>query len=593
MGKRLTPRRVAANAAHEQNVMRVAIYVRVSTEDQAEDDKTSLDDQEARCRASAESRGWIVIEVYREAGFTGTKDSRPEFNRMMRDAKAGKFDVIMAIKIKRLVRKSWILGKLMDELEPYGVAVKVLEADFDTTTPMGVAMLGMAGVMAQLDRDDTIDTLSKGAHAAAAKNNIWPCSKAPYPYRHKVPGKDATLVQHEIQARIMRDCYQWIVLDSDHLTVGQCIARLNAAGRFNTQGKPWSDSNLRHKLTSTNFLGFFYWGKTTGRGEASGKYGEPKKVTAQPVLKRAEFDALQKALSNTARNTRSSTDRVYPLSGRITCLCGGKHTGTWRRADGQRNTIQYRCQRTKWNSKTRAVYCNTPRIKAEPLERLVWSIVQAKLGTPKQLQALFEQYIDEVKISADNTSVADSIGAQIAKLERALTRAQKDRLMAEDTAGLDAAVAELQGDLRAAQAELDTIESARRANADHAASVASLAELAAAVGPGLADATPAEQADIMGVMDVQVKVLEPDRDRPCIEVSAMFDVAELMKVDGIASRTGGVAPLGHPKPVRTLVDTALEQYDEIWAAGGVPQTVFPTTYAELVRITAATPAEVA
>jgi prolyl-tRNA editing enzyme YbaK/EbsC (Cys-tRNA(Pro) deacylase) len=56
---------------------------------------------------------------------------------------------------------------------------------------------------------------------------------------------------------------------------------------------------------------------------------------------------------------------------------------------------------------------------------------------------------------------------------------------------------------------------------------------------------------------------------------------------------GGVAPLGHPKPVRTLVDTALEQYEVIWAAGGVPRAVFPTTYAELVRITAGTPAEAA
>jgi len=56
---------------------------------------------------------------------------------------------------------------------------------------------------------------------------------------------------------------------------------------------------------------------------------------------------------------------------------------------------------------------------------------------------------------------------------------------------------------------------------------------------------------------------------------------------------GGVAPLGHPKPLRTLVDTALADYDEIWAAGGIPQSVFPTTYAELVRITAGTPTEVA
>ncbi|MGC1209685.1 MAG: YbaK/EbsC family protein [Micromonospora sp.] len=56
---------------------------------------------------------------------------------------------------------------------------------------------------------------------------------------------------------------------------------------------------------------------------------------------------------------------------------------------------------------------------------------------------------------------------------------------------------------------------------------------------------------------------------------------------------GGVAPVGHPRPLRTLVDTALEEYTEVWGAGGVPQAVFPTTYAELLRITAGTPADVA
>ncbi|MEH0846145.1 YbaK/EbsC family protein [Micromonospora sp. CPCC 205711] len=56
---------------------------------------------------------------------------------------------------------------------------------------------------------------------------------------------------------------------------------------------------------------------------------------------------------------------------------------------------------------------------------------------------------------------------------------------------------------------------------------------------------------------------------------------------------GGVAPLGHPRPLRTLVDTTLQGYAEIWAAGGVPQAVFPSTYADLLRITAGTPAEVA
>lgn len=56
---------------------------------------------------------------------------------------------------------------------------------------------------------------------------------------------------------------------------------------------------------------------------------------------------------------------------------------------------------------------------------------------------------------------------------------------------------------------------------------------------------------------------------------------------------GGVAPLGHPRPLRTLVDRALSAFPEIWAAGGVPQAVFPTTYDELVRVTDGTPADVA
>jgi prolyl-tRNA editing enzyme YbaK/EbsC (Cys-tRNA(Pro) deacylase) len=56
---------------------------------------------------------------------------------------------------------------------------------------------------------------------------------------------------------------------------------------------------------------------------------------------------------------------------------------------------------------------------------------------------------------------------------------------------------------------------------------------------------------------------------------------------------GGVAPVGHPKPVPTIVDVALSDFPEIWAAGGIPHAVFPTTYDELVRVTGGTPAEVA
>jgi prolyl-tRNA editing enzyme YbaK/EbsC (Cys-tRNA(Pro) deacylase) len=83
------------------------------------------------------------------------------------------------------------------------------------------------------------------------------------------------------------------------------------------------------------------------------------------------------------------------------------------------------------------------------------------------------------------------------------------------------------------------------------------------------------------------------------KVAALIGAGQLRRAtpDFVRASTGqaigGVAPLGHPKPVRTLVDAALAGYPEIWAAGGIPHAVFPTTYDELVRITAGTPADVA
>jgi prolyl-tRNA editing enzyme YbaK/EbsC (Cys-tRNA(Pro) deacylase) len=81
-------------------------------------------------------------------------------------------------------------------------------------------------------------------------------------------------------------------------------------------------------------------------------------------------------------------------------------------------------------------------------------------------------------------------------------------------------------------------------------------------------------------------------------VAALLGVSTLRRADPEFVRNatgqpiGGVAPVGHPRPLRTLVDASLAGYDVVWAAAGTPHTVFPTTFAELVRITGGTRAEV-
>ncbi|WUH96447.1 YbaK/EbsC family protein [Spirillospora sp. NBC_00431] len=83
-----------------------------------------------------------------------------------------------------------------------------------------------------------------------------------------------------------------------------------------------------------------------------------------------------------------------------------------------------------------------------------------------------------------------------------------------------------------------------------------------------------------------------------VKVAALVGAAKVRRAspefvrEATGQPIGGVAPLGHPAPIRTLVDVWLEKYDRVWAAGGHPHTVFPTSYEELLRITGGTPAEV-
>ena len=83
------------------------------------------------------------------------------------------------------------------------------------------------------------------------------------------------------------------------------------------------------------------------------------------------------------------------------------------------------------------------------------------------------------------------------------------------------------------------------------------------------------------------------------KVAALLGVTRVGRADPETVRAatgvaiGGVPPLGHPQRLRAVVDVALARYDEVWAAAGHPHAVFPTTYAELLRVTGGTPAEVA
>lgn len=128
-------------------------YCRVSTDEQAQDG-LSLDYQQSRIRAYAESQDWELVEFYIDAGYSGKDTNRPELRRMLADIDSGIADILIVLKIDRISRRQRDLLNLLEgTLEPAGIGFKSVQEPFDTSTGMGKAFLGMVSVFAQLEGD--------------------------------------------------------------------------------------------------------------------------------------------------------------------------------------------------------------------------------------------------------------------------------------------------------------------------------------------------------------------------------------------------------------------------------------------------------
>ncbi len=137
---------------------RVAIYTRVSTDDQ------TTENQERELRSVAKRRGWDVVKVYTDQGVSGAKgrDQRPAFNAMYQDAVRRKFDMVAAWSVDRLGRSLQGLVAFLSELHALKIDLFLHQQGIDTTTPAGKAMFQMLGVFAEFERTMIRDRIKAG-----------------------------------------------------------------------------------------------------------------------------------------------------------------------------------------------------------------------------------------------------------------------------------------------------------------------------------------------------------------------------------------------------------------------------------------------
>ena len=128
--------------------MRAAIYARVSTANNLQDPTM----QTRELREYCERRGWTVAGEYVDVGISGTKERRPELDRLLADAHRRRFDTILVWKLDRFGRSLRHLVNTLAELEARGIAFVSLRDNLDLSTPSGRLMFQIIGAMAEFER---------------------------------------------------------------------------------------------------------------------------------------------------------------------------------------------------------------------------------------------------------------------------------------------------------------------------------------------------------------------------------------------------------------------------------------------------------
>ena len=123
-----------------------AIYVRTSTAD-----KQNPDGQESELRALVEKRGWRVFKVYRDHGFSGAKATRPAFDEMWTDCRAGRISVVCVWALDRFSRSLRNLIDGLEELQRLGIDFVCLKQDLDSTSPAGRLLFHIVGAVAEFE----------------------------------------------------------------------------------------------------------------------------------------------------------------------------------------------------------------------------------------------------------------------------------------------------------------------------------------------------------------------------------------------------------------------------------------------------------
>jgi site-specific DNA recombinase len=290
---------------------KAAIYIRVSTQEQAERG-FSIGEQKERLLAYCKAMDWLVHEVYIDAGYTGSNLDRPAIQKLKSDI--NKFNVILVYKLDRLSRRQFdILDLIENTFFPNRVDFASMSEAFDTSTTYGKFMVGLLGSFAQLERDQIKERTTMGRKARAKGGKWHGGGDDPVGYDYV----DGELVINEYEAEQIRLIFE---MAADSKSNQEILDELITRGYTTKYGS----YNQNHVSKISRILK-----KEVYRGTV--KYGDI-------ITRNAHEPIISEKLFNDANNARAIRKEAYGdvgyrkttlLAGFIRCVkCGARFTTT-------------------------------------------------------------------------------------------------------------------------------------------------------------------------------------------------------------------------------------------------------------------------
>ena len=501
---RTTKRKTEAN--------RAAIYARVSDKSQDGEDKTSISEQMGEMEAYCEDKGLTITARYHEVG-RGWSKKRPEFQRMLADARRGCFDAIVCWKSDRLSRGMYPAAALMEVVEAHQIRLEAVMDAFDMKT------FGLMAAIGKIELDNFRERSTLGKRGTAKQGRV-PTGGVPYGYRI---GDDGRFDVVEEQAEVVRRIF--------HMYVHEGMGSPSIAVRLTEEGVPtqrgkllWLQSRVHHILGNATYTGSWVYGKYRHVSTEDGMkvYDQPKdtwiEIPIPQLIDDETWERAQALKKKRSRKAKRSTKVLYLLQHLLKCgECGHNFHArcTWRTTN-VRNGNRYSYDLP---TPLRYYMCNgmqslrlrcreRPYIRAERLEEPIWSEVKRVIQNPDVIVDC---------IDSPDAQGSGSLEEEIAQAERDLRSIQ----MEEDRAirlFVSGKITEAQLDLQR-KFITERLESARTKLDDYRAQEASGAEKrqlaetilawAREVGQDLDKLTDEKRAEILQMIVEEVVI---DRD---------------------------------------------------------------------------------